>query len=140
MSAYFGGAPPAYAVVDNPDGSVTLTVREFGRFEEATEKLREHGISAVVVPVQEGCTDRRRQVDPGKVGMIPFRDVKTVNGELTLTIVPRAIVPNSVLAIGMVDEGDNVLGTLVMGNYARDQVPTCLQYTPPAQLVPPIPR
>src|SRR5688500_16536883 len=43
-STYFGGAPPAYAVVDNPDGSVTLTVREVQRFEEATAKLRERGI------------------------------------------------------------------------------------------------
>ncbi|SDM75409.1 hypothetical protein SAMN04488074_12662 [Lentzea albidocapillata subsp. violacea] len=131
-STYFGGAPPAYAVVDNPDGSVTLTVREFGRFKEATEKLREHGISAMVVPVLPDCADKRPQVDPPRRGLIPFKDVRQVNGEATLTIVPEAILPNSVLAIGTVNEGNGRFGTLVMGMYSRGQGPTCLQYNPPS--------
>ncbi len=46
-------------MVDNPDGSVTLTIREVQRFEEATAKLRERGIPAIAVPLREDCVPRR---------------------------------------------------------------------------------
>ncbi|WP_394616204.1 hypothetical protein JNUCC0626_42075 [Lentzea sp. JNUCC 0626] len=53
--AYFGGTPPAYAVVDNPDGSVTLTVRDLRQVDKAAQELRERGINAVAVPLRKEC-------------------------------------------------------------------------------------
>lgn len=137
--AYLSGTPPTSAVLDNPDDDVVkLTARDLGRFEEATEKLRAHGIPAVVVPVLEGCTDIRVQVEQGVVSKTPFRDVHTGNGERAIAIVPEAIMPNSVLAIGMLGGGDGLMGGLVMGQYPVGHAPTCLQYTPPSPgLVPP---
>ncbi|WP_439661071.1 hypothetical protein ACSHWB_05885 [Lentzea sp. HUAS TT2] len=52
---YFGGAPPAYALVDNPDGSVTLTIREVQAFDAATAELRGRGIRAFAVPMRVDC-------------------------------------------------------------------------------------
>lgn len=137
--AYFSGTPPTSAVLDNPDDdAVPLTARDLGRFEEATEKLRAHGIPAVVVPVTEGCTDIRVQVEQGSVSRIPFREVKTGNGERAIAIVPDAIVPNAVPAIGMIGGSDGLMGGLALGQYPVGQVPACLQYTPPPPgLVPP---
>lgn len=128
--AYFGGAPPTSAVLDSPD-DVMLTAADFGRFEESTEKLRAHGIPAVVVPALEGCTDIRAQVSKGPMSKIPIRDVTAANGERAITIVRDAVSPNAVLAIGMIKAGDGQMGGLVMGEYPVGQVPTCLKYLPP---------
>ena len=61
-ATYSRRTPPAYAVVDNSDGSVTLTVREVQRFEEATAKLRERGVPAVAVPLRRDCVPQGQSV------------------------------------------------------------------------------
>ncbi|MFI6096598.1 hypothetical protein ACIA8G_13640 [Lentzea sp. NPDC051213] len=76
---YFGGTPPAYAVVDNPDGSVTLTLRDLTRFEEATERLREHGIFVVVVPLRKDCPDEGPYRIEG-AAFLPARADSTADG------------------------------------------------------------
>lgn len=119
-SAYFGGAPPAYAVVDNPDGSVTLTVREVQRFEEATAKLRERGIQAIAVPLREGCAETGRSLQVPVAAV----DFELTAKESRITITPDRIPPDATVVLAT-DVGADVL--IVSGGvYARDQLPACL--------------
>ena len=117
---YFGGTPPAYAVVDNPDGSVTLTVREVQRFEEATARLRERGIPAIAVPLREGC------VETGRSLQVPVAavDFEFTAKESKITITPDRIPPDATVVLAT-DIGAGVV-TVSGGVYARDQLPACL--------------
>ena len=50
----FGGTP-AYAVTDNGDGTVTITINQLTGVDGANGVLRSHGDRVVVVPVRAGC-------------------------------------------------------------------------------------
>lgn len=61
MSA--GGAPPAaYAITQNPDGSVTLSLNEVLGLEPVNERLAQLGIPVVVAKPQAGCDERGEPV------------------------------------------------------------------------------
>ena len=122
--AYFGGTPPAYAVVDNPDGSVTLTLRELSHFEEATAKLREHGVPAVAQEVRAGCRESGRKVGGARDVLFKLVQLRPVpGGGLEITIVRHLIPPGTTVGLA-VDEG--AMNALVPGLYASDAVPGCL--------------
>lgn len=126
VATYLGGTPPAYAVVDNPDGSVTLTVRELQRFEEATAKLRDRGIPAVAVPLRQNCSD--------VTASLPEQGTEAVDFEFSpeafkITITRDRIPPNGTVVLAA-DQGIDhwiVAGSL----YARDQLPSCLRMRGP---------
>lgn len=51
-----GGAPPAYAVTKNPDGTVSVAVYRQSGFAQANSRLRSMGDGrVVVVPIRPGC-------------------------------------------------------------------------------------
>lgn len=96
--AYFGGTPPAYAVVDNPDGSVTLTLRDLAQYEEALEQLRLKGVPVVAESLLKDCPpDDRRKIEQqvrssdgivltfGRVdnGRVVFDDLVPIKAERT---------------------------------------------------------
>ncbi|MCP2249353.1 hypothetical protein [Lentzea aerocolonigenes] len=119
-SAYFGGAPPAYAVVDNPDGSVTLTIRELERFDEATAKLRERGVPAIAVGLRQDCVETGRSLDV-PVAAVDFEFTKEAS---KITITPGRIPVDATVVLATANEGDHWIVT--GGVYARDQLPGCL--------------
>lgn len=49
-------AAPAFAVTDNPDGSVTITLNEITGVSDLNAKLASMGIAVRAVPVESGCT------------------------------------------------------------------------------------
>ncbi len=53
-----GSGPAAYAVVRNPDGTVTVTIREIVGVTGATARLEALGVPARVVGVRPGCGSR----------------------------------------------------------------------------------
>lgn len=119
-STYFGGAPPAYAVVDNPDGSVTLTIREVQRFEEATAKLRERGIPAIAVPLRDNCTETGRSLELPMAAV----DFEFTAGASKVTIDPNRIPADATVVLATDNQSDHWIVT--GGVYARDQLPVCL--------------
>lgn len=117
---YFGGTPPAYAVVDNPDGSVTLTIREVQRFEEATAKLRERGIPAIAVPLRDNCTETGRSLEVPMAAV----DFEFTAGASKVTIDPNRIPADATVVLATENQSDHWIVT--GGVYARDQLPVCL--------------
>lgn len=119
-SAYFGGAPPAYAVVDNPDGSVTLTIRELERFDEATAKLRDRGVPAVAVPLRQDCADK------GDSLLVPVAavDFESTPGQSRITITPGRV-PSGATVVLAAGSGADVW-IISGGVYPADRVPACL--------------
>ena len=120
-ATYLGGTPPAYAVVDNPDGSVTLTVREVQRFQEATAKLRERGIQAIAVPLRQDCAQ------PGSLLQEPLNAVEfdLKPGAINIMILPGRIPANATVVLAT-DESRGESWTVAGGLYPSDQLPGCL--------------
>ncbi|SEU27568.1 hypothetical protein [Nonomuraea wenchangensis] len=57
---------PAFAVVRNPDGTVTVRINEFVRPKELERRLREEGVRAVIdyVPYGQTCREPRGEIVP----------------------------------------------------------------------------
>ncbi|MEU4508428.1 hypothetical protein AB0G05_02930 [Nonomuraea wenchangensis] len=57
---------PAFAVVKNPDGTVTVRINEFVRPKELEKRLREEGVRAVIdyVPYGQTCREPRGEIVP----------------------------------------------------------------------------
>jgi hypothetical protein len=135
--SYFGGTPPAYAVVDNPDGSVTLTVRELERFEEATAKLRKRGVRAIAVPLREDCADDHL------VERLPMGHRKTPvslefpGGVFVLRVKPNEIPANTTLVLAARKEKGGMSGSVA---YAPGELPRCIiDFRSPELEIGPIP-
>ncbi|WP_336215978.1 hypothetical protein [Nonomuraea sp. LPB2021202275-12-8] len=65
---------PAFAVVKNPDGTVTVRINEFVRPKDLEKRLREEGVPAVIdyVPYGQTCRQPRGQNVP-QPDRIPLR-------------------------------------------------------------------
>jgi hypothetical protein len=99
-----GGATPApaYAVTNNPDGTVTLAVYDKAGIAQANARLHQLGDKQVfVVPVAPGC--------PG-IGSLPharpprgiyIREGSSGNGSITVTA--KGIPRGDILVVGVVD-------------------------------------
>jgi hypothetical protein len=57
-------APPAFAITDNQDGSVTITLNELTGVSALNAKLASMGIAVRAVPVVSGCTSTAQVVGP----------------------------------------------------------------------------
>jgi len=137
-STYFGGAPPAYAVVDNPDGTVTLKIRDLTKFEEATAKLREHGVPAVALGQREDCRDVGRLLDPMPYTPFELVDDRMVGDERLLTVTRDRIPAGATLVLALVDmKVPTTNGTpaqaMFVTLYERDHTPSCLRPAPEPQ-------
>ncbi|MEV6241006.1 hypothetical protein [Lentzea sp. NPDC051838] len=121
--AYFGGTPPAYAVIDNRDGTVTLKVREIEQVDEATAKMREMGIPVAAVPLRENCQMRGRKINPPGDPMFDVLKFQSVDNEFAITITLARIPANGtvVFAAGKWFEMPIIRG----GMYASDDLPDC---------------
>ncbi|GGU56447.1 hypothetical protein [Lentzea flava] len=137
-SAYFGGAPPAYAVVDNPDGSVTLTLREVEAFDEATAELRRHGVRAFVVPMRVDCPlseyQKAQGIPFGKPG--PFPAVEwDPHVDMHQLKIHRDRIPADAKLVLSAFERQNHLG--VYAGFVRGEMPACVRGGEPPQPIPP---
>ncbi len=133
--SYFGGTPPAYAVVDNPDGTVTVKIWDLTKFEEVTAKLREHGIPAVALQEREDCQAEGRLVDPARYNTVGLVDHRTVGDETLMTITRDRIPAGTTLGLALRDlkvpatHGSSIKVIHVM-LYERDRTPSCLRSLP----------
>jgi hypothetical protein len=125
-SAYFGGAPPAYAVVDNPDGSVTLTLREIQEFDAATAELRKHGIRAFAVPIRKDCSwdewskiENIQLLDPNQTSAVEWN----IDNLHQMKIHRERIPADAQLVLSAIQRGR---GLQFSAGYARGELPKCV--------------
>lgn len=136
--SYFGGTPPAYAVIDNPDGSVTLTMKEWERVDAAAALLRARGIPVIAVPRRDDCPDAAPKVDPGPVDIeralenLPVRFESVVIGggpglEFRVRVRPDRIPRGTTWVLA---DGDLPF----WGFYPNDRLPSCVPTRIPFEL------
>jgi hypothetical protein len=115
-----GGAPEAYAVTRNADGSVTVTVRDIKGIEPANAKLREYGIGAKAVPMSRECAP----LDESKMGNPEYKVPRTAEGSVTMS--PGDIPPGYTVLLGVSNLPGRGSGFSITGPH-RDPAPDCLR-------------
>lgn len=127
-----GNGTPAYAVVSNADGTVSVTVHEVAGITGANEALRTLGVRARVVRTEPGCATvageyKYVQLPPGASERVAHAG--TVGGEPAVIIAPSAIPAADTVVIGVrslgVQAGLEVTG-LNIGLY-EGAAPPCLK-------------
>lgn len=90
---------PAFAVVKNPDGTVTVRINEFVRPKDLEKRLREEGVSAVIdyVPYGQTCRQPRGQIVP-QPNRMPLRQAEDSSD---FWIDPKDFGPDETLVIQM---------------------------------------
>jgi hypothetical protein len=123
-------AAPAFAVTNNPDGSVTITLNEISGVSDLNAKLASMGIAVRAVPVVSGCTAtaqvvmRDGSVQPAAalavtpLGTNPRTESPATLNQIT-TNPPQAPGQTEILAAS--STGFDLLAQLVQG-----QVPSCV--------------
>ncbi|WP_431934055.1 hypothetical protein [Nonomuraea jabiensis] len=90
---------PAFAVVKNPDGTVTVRINEFVRPKDLEKRLREEGVPAVIdyVPYGQTCRQPRgRNVpQPDRMPLRPAEDSRD------FSIDPKDFGPDDTLVVQM---------------------------------------
>lgn len=118
------GAPPAYALTQNADGSFTVTIHDMSAaIPELNARFRQMGIDETVVPVETSCP---AQPDNGPAQGLQVDDQET--GDMTLTFNPKQshLAPgfHGVLAAEQLPNGEFAT---VVGAYQT--VPSCFPTT-----------
>jgi hypothetical protein len=121
-----GGGTAAYAVVRNPDGTVTVTIRELVGVSGANQQLMTLGIPVRAAAVEAGCSAKPGELAPGPISPSAERPFspRIVGGETAVTIRPGAIPAGDTLLLvaRQLTPGTVRLGVRVY----RGQAPSCV--------------
>ncbi len=92
---------PAFAVTENPSGTVTVTIRELVGVTGANAQLARLGVRARVASIQPGCTPAAGliHVAPEARVLLAIITVEKNRDGVGLTINPRAIPPGDTLLL-----------------------------------------
>ena len=126
------GGAPAYAVTQNPDGTVTVTIRELVGVQGADNRLAALGVPVRVVPVRAGCRARPSEYTPVRPApnSARFFTLRGPPGHAAITIDPRAIPAGDTVLVAARQIAKGVVG-LGVGLY-RGATPPCLPPAPGA--------
>lgn len=132
----FNGDTPAYAVTDNGDGTVTISISQLSGVDGANNALRSRGDRVVIVPVRDGCPAFNSipevpAPDGSRIEMNGRSDTQGGTGTLTVNVhgvpagdtvlVPVRVEPNT---------------TEMFMKLIRGHAPSCIG-APPVILLPP---
>lgn len=132
-----GGGTSAYAVVTNPDGTVTVTIRELAGVEPANERLEELDVPVRIPPTTSGCPTSRAGLKAAHLTPEQSRQAFEPvggNGDYSLRIDPKAIPKGDTLVLKAYElpSGATAMRALIIEGPA----PPCLA-PDPGQTVPP---
>lgn len=118
----FGDTPPAYAVIKNNDGTVTVTIKDLKAIESANAKLRELGVRAKVVPQTTDCPS----VDPSRFTQGSYQGLRLADKTDTVTIGAGIPAGHTVL-LSLEDDpaGWRLIGSLPV----KDPAPSCVLHS-----------
>ena len=123
-------APPAFAVTDNRDGSVTITLNEITGVSGLNAELASMGIAVRAVPVVSGCNAPVRVVGPDGslqpastlvVSQLPTNPRTGSQSTLRAITVAPPPTPGQTEILAASNSGIDLLGQIVQG-----QVPSCV--------------
>ncbi|MCW3032671.1 MAG: hypothetical protein QOK19_705 [Solirubrobacteraceae bacterium] len=98
-----GGGTSAYAVLSNPDGTVSVTIKELVGVRGASETLASLGVPVRVVPSQRTCPTRPGQFKPARLTAEQSQRISTLAGPAdtaSVVITPSAIPAGDTVVIG----------------------------------------
>jgi hypothetical protein len=137
-----GSARAAYAVTTNPDGTVTITLRQFSALPALNRELARDGLPLKAVPVTAHCAFNPAPTFPR--GFVPFvPSDRTLGRRLrptdTITIGTSGLSGKGV--VGVIAVGRTASGTLnVFSGGARSPAPSCVNsaafYFPEVRVTP----
>jgi len=122
-----GGGSAAYAVTTNPDGTVTVTIRELAGVRGADQKLASLGVPVRVVRSEAGCRVRPGDYESARLSPEQFQRISKLSrapGSAAIVITPSAIPPGDTVVIGARNISPGAVG-LQTAIY-RGATPTCL--------------
>lgn len=124
--------PPAFAAAYDPNGFLSITLRDLSSVNALNAKLTQMGTRVQVSPVQPGCVAPVRAVNAaGVLGPPRTIEVPRVRGIVSLTIKPDVTRPGRTLVIGGSRDGLEAFVTIVAGG-----APSCVSYVPPGAAKP----
>jgi hypothetical protein len=119
----FTGGSPAYALTDNPNGSVTLEINKPSGIAEANEAFAARGDRVVVVPVRSDCPDigsLAAPADPGS-GTTTTSTARRDGSSITLDV--QGIPANRTALVGVDSSGEGTwMGTAMISGAAPECV------------------
>jgi hypothetical protein len=107
------GGTPAYAVLSNPDGTITVTIRELVGVKGADEKLASLGVPVHVVRSEAGCQVRSGEYKVPRISPELFQRISKLAGpagSAALVITPSAIPAGDTVVIGAREPGPGAVG------------------------------
>jgi len=136
----FGGATaPAYAVTQNPDGTVSVSVSQASAIDAANAKLTALGVRAVVVPVRAGCpsfdsvTMHNTQLSHGSGSAAVHSSVSVAvgghNGQISsITINAKGVPADETIVLAFESTDGGVIGA---SGFVVGRPPACVSLPAP---------
>lgn len=115
-----GNSPPAYAVTKNPDGTVTVSIKDIKAIEPANEKLREFGVRAKAVPMTSDCASLQSHQMYGGSDW----DIDADSSDGSITLGPR--LPNGYTVLLSVSDRPGRGTGLGFTGPVQDPAPACV--------------
>ncbi len=115
----FGGMSAAFAVTENADGSVTVSIQDIKAVDAANAKLRELGVRAKAVPMTSDCADLDgNEMYPGTVSALSMGK----DGGVTIS---NDVPAGYTVLLGVSNRPDRGTG-LAFAGPVNDPAPSCL--------------
>lgn len=116
-----GNTPEAFAVTKNPDGSVTVTIRDIKGIDPANAKLREYGIGAKAVRMSRDCPP----LDESKMDLLDDYKLPRTSEDGSVTMSPGDIPEGYTVLLGISNMPNRGTGLGFTGPH-RTPAPDCL--------------
>lgn len=118
--ALSGGAAPAFAVTDNGNGTVTVTLSQISGMSGLNRELAADGINARAVPMAASCSAARAFANAMPSGTNPNRYTVTID---------QADIPAGYTGIVAAEQTPSGQVRLAEASFPKDSVPTCVSDT-----------
>ncbi len=128
-----GGGSAAYAVVQNPDGTVSVTIREIVGVDGASSKLTSLGVPVRVARTAKGCNPRAEGYVPARLRPSVSHRIAVLTGgpgHASIVVDPAAIPPGDTVLIGAQPFGSGPRRESKVGlsvSFFKGRAPDCVR-------------
>jgi hypothetical protein len=131
----FGGSAPAFAVSQDAEGVVKLSIEDISAVDAANAELRKIGAPVLAVPMTADCKDTF-EVDEGSAGEMSGTGTLS-DDEGSVTIPTKGLRPGTTVLVAAKKDRNSI--ALSVSYSVRGKVPSCLPDAPGLQDAPRVP-